>query len=305
MDYKFTYIDTMNALNSWAKTELFNESIKIDENSENIYFIQFLNYKNKLITHKSRKVTFSESFNIPKEFKKGLNNLVKGLKKGENVNPYLSKDSLNASKSDGLLDAFGVKHFHLGTKIKKGFIERTGPIALAFVNEYEAFFIKITQHGHGHGLIWADPDILEIIHRDRPDLIRSSKVTFMRVSNPIKSAENIKLFRDINVNSIIELKDGTQYGPHKNGQSLANYKYEHSKNFTLICKALEKEIRKNQIAFELNYGRKISKIEFSLQRVEDDLISGIMKVFLMSNEYYSLNLLLIKSSHQIPTKTRT
>ncbi|ENV94175.1 hypothetical protein F937_03579 [Acinetobacter calcoaceticus ANC 3680] len=305
MDYKFTYIDTMKAVNSWAKTELFNQSIKVDENRENIYFIQFLNYKNKLVTHKSRKVTFSKSFNVPKEFKKGLHNLVKDLKKGENVNPYLSKASLDASKSDGLLDAFGVKHFHLGTKIKKGFIERTGPIALAFVNEYEVFFIKITQHGHGHGFIWTDPDILEIIHRDRPDLIRSSKFTLMRVSNPVKSAEDIKTFREINVNSIIELKDGTQYGPHKNGQSLANYKFEHSNTFRLICKSLEKEIRNNQIAFELNYGRKISKIEFSLQRVEDNLISGIMRVFLMSNESYSLNILLIKSSNKIPTKTRS
>lgn len=305
MDYKFTYIDTMKAINSWAKNELINKSIKNDENHDVDYFIQFLNYKNKLVSQKPRKVTFSKSFNVPKEFKKGLDNLAKRLRKGENVNPYLSKASLDASKSDGLLDAFGVKHFHLGTVIKKGFIERTGPIALAFINENEVFFIKITLHGHGLGLIWADPDILEIIHRNRPDLIRSSKVTMMRASNAIKSAKDIKIFRDINVNSIIELKDGTQYGQHKNGQSSANFKIAHTFSFINLCKFLEKEIRLNQIAFELNYERKISKIEFTIQKLDDNKIIGMMRVFLLNNESYLIEIPLIKSSIKVPTKIRT
>ena len=79
---------------------------------------------------------------LPK-IKKGFDRLKEKLINGEDVNAYLSKSSIIANSVDGMLDNFGIKHFHLGEMVKNDFIERTGEIALGLVTDSEVFLLLV------------------------------------------------------------------------------------------------------------------------------------------------------------------
>lgn len=289
MDYQFTYQDTFKVLDDWAKKELSLLSIEVTNDKDIPYFIQYQNYISKKIEVKPRKVSHSKKLIIPESHKNGFDKLIRSIKHGADINPYLSKQSNNASNSDGLLDSFGVKHLHLGSDIQNGFIERTGPIALVFIDDSEVFFIKIVNHGRGNGLIWYDPEILEIIHEERPNFIIKSKVTMMKISNPLKTAQDIRGFRRVQLNGTIELKDGTQYSTSNGfGQSAANFQISHTSKMIDLIKAIMREIRLQQIACESNYVMKISNIKPIILEYNKNYIHVEMQITFINNIKASL-----------------
>ena len=225
----FSYDDALLALNDWAKNKLIEANVEYEKTGRVPFFIQYLNYQAKLVRSTSRKITCSKEFSVSPENQKGFDNLCNMLATGENVNEYLSKLSLSANRIDGMMDNFGIKHFHLGDTIENGFIKRTQEIALGLVTDKEVFFILSKNHGKGHGNIWYEKDVLEILHKQRPDLIEHCKVTHMEnLSNPISNTKDIKNLRDGNINTPITLDDGTSYMPFKLGQTMAGFSIMHT-----------------------------------------------------------------------------
>ena len=252
---KFTYDDALVIVNNWAKDKFIKENIDYDESGEVLYFIQYLNYRSKLVIAKPRNVVLSKQFSISPENKKGFDRLKEKLINGEDVNAYLSKSSIIANSVDGMLDNFGIKHFHLGEIVKNDFIKRTGEIALGLVTDSEVFFVVSKQHGKGYGDIWYEKDVLEIIHKEKPSLISHCKVENMiDISPTISDTKDIKYYRNSNINGAITLDDGSTYMPFNLGQTLAGYGVGH----TLYSQKLPKTFLNWQIAF-----KKIIKIMFS------------------------------------------
>lgn len=236
---KFTYDDALLMVNNWAKNKLIDKNIDYDETGEIPYFIQYLNYRSKLILAKPRVVVLSEKFSVLPENQNGFDKLKEKITAGEDINVYLSKSSIKASAVDGMLDNFGIKHFHLGEVIENGFIKRTGEVALGFVTNDEVFFIISKQHGKGHGDIWYEKDVLEIIHKEKPKLIEHCKVKYMTDISPIISDTNdIKSNRNANINSGITLDDGSVYMPNNLGQTLAGFGMEHTMKMQYIAKQI-------------------------------------------------------------------
>lgn len=239
------YLYFQNFLNNWAKNTLIEENISFKNDEETIpYFIQLLNHKSKLIKPIPRNVSFSRNFQISPDNQEGFNQLLTCIKNGINVNPYLSKISLDGGKVDGLLDNYGLKHFHLGKEEEENsnFIQRTGELALVFITNDEVFFVASKMHGRGHGLIWYEKDVLEILHQERPDLISNFKVeNFTDISPTITEALDIKRLRDKQINTYITLSDGAVYGPINLGQSTAGYSITHSFELINTSKAMWKD----------------------------------------------------------------
>ena len=236
---KFTYNDALLIVNNWAKDKFIKENIDYDESGEVPYFIQYLNYRSKLVIAKPRNVILSKQFSISPENKKGFNRLKEKLINGEDVNAYLSKSSIIANSVDGMLDNFGIKHFHLGEIVKNDFIKRTGEIALGLVTDSEVFFVVSKQHGKGYGDIWYEKDVLEIIHKENPKLIKHCKVEYITDIYPIISnTEEIKSNRNANVNVAITLDDGSSYMPFNLGQTLAGYGVGHTSYMQHIAKTI-------------------------------------------------------------------
>ena len=220
----FSYDDAFLALSDWAKNKLIEANVEYEKSGRVPFFIQYLNYQAKLVRATSRKVTYSKEFSVSPENQKGFDSLCNLLTTGKNVNAYLSKSSLSAKRIDGMLDNFGIKHFHLGDTIENGFIKRTKEIALGLVTDEEVFFILSKNHGKGHSNTWYETDVLEILHKQRPDLIEHCKVTHMcDLSNLISNTKDIKNFRDSNINAPITLDDGTSYMPFNLGQTTAGF----------------------------------------------------------------------------------
>lgn len=198
--------------------------VKFSRNSDNSPYCQYLNYLSKLISTKPRAVSQSSKFNIDDAYIDGFNNLKSDIVQGKDINPYLSKLINVAKKSDGMLDHFGCKHFHLGNELENNgdFVERTGPLAIGFVTNDEIFFIDVKTHTKDQDdTLWYEQDVIEIIHQERPDLIERFKVTeFVDISPKFDTPEQIKAMRDIGVNTHIVIDDTTAYAPMNLGNTL-------------------------------------------------------------------------------------
>ena len=259
----FTYEDALNTINNWAKEQLILKIVNFKNSGEIPFFVQYLNYLSKLIITNPRKVEKARNFEITPKNYDGFVELVNAFELGLDINPYLSKGILNAEKVDGMLDNFGVKHFHLGNKIENNFFKRTGEIALAIVTNDEVFFIASKQHGKGHGDIWYEKDVIEIVHEERPDLIEHCKVSeFEELSNDISDTNDIKTLRDANLNTAITLDDGTSYMPFNLGQSLAGFSAMFSVKMINVAKDIHSLIS-TIIQEQINIGFQINNCEIS------------------------------------------
>ena len=66
---------------------------------------------------------------ITTKIKDGLDMFIKSAQSGMDLKPYTSTHILNADYADGMLNDWGIFHFHLGTKTgNKGFIKRTDEV---------------------------------------------------------------------------------------------------------------------------------------------------------------------------------
>lgn len=259
----FTYEDALKTINNWAKEQLILKNINFNNSGKVPFFVQYLNYLSKLISSNPRTVEKARNFEINPENYDGFMELVNGFELGLDINPYLSKGILSAEKVDGMLDNFGVKHFHLGNEIENNFFKRTGEIALAIITDDEVFFIASKQHGKGHGDIWYEKDVIEIVNEERPELIEHCKVSmFEELSNDISDTGDIKNLRDANVNTTITLDNGTSYMPFNLGQSLAGFSAMFSVKMINVAKdihSLISTITQEQI----NIGFQIKNCEVS------------------------------------------
>ena len=83
-----------------------------------------------------RKVLKPAGFECPPQFNSGLQKLEQAIEVGESLAPYRSKSITSARFRDGLLDCWGIHHFHLGTDVtKEGFIERTDDLLFCRIDD--------------------------------------------------------------------------------------------------------------------------------------------------------------------------
>lgn len=211
-------------LEAYAKNFFdLNPSWKFDSSKK--LFPQLCNLLHKLINKNPRKVFFSKKFHVPDDLQAGLDALVSKLKNGEDVNPYLNKPSVDPKQQDGMLNHFGIHHFHLGANLKGNFMERTGIIAFVLIRNDIAFFIDAPLHGKdADPLVWSKQNYIQIIHDEKPELISKFKVDGILRSDPLDD-QNINDLRKKNVNAFIQVNDGTHYlepgfGTVASGESL-------------------------------------------------------------------------------------
>lgn len=111
----------------------------------------------------------------------------------------------------------------------------------------------------------------------------------MKISNPLKTAQDIRSFRSVQLNGAIELKDGTQYSTSNGfGQSAADFQFSHTSQMIVLIKAIMREIRLQQIACESNYVMKISNIKPIILEYNKNYIHVKMQITFINNIKASL-----------------
>lgn len=198
---------TCNLYSEWIKAirqEFTNEGFSHSGLSDQDCAIQWQSWNRRLVSPKSRVIEKADSFTCPTELQSGLNGLEAALSNGDNVKPWQSKLVDRVSYEDGLLNDYGVLHFHLGETLESnGYIKRTGPLLFAIVRDAAVYEIGI--YGHAD---WYELDILNIIDRNWPELLDPVTIKAIDTAYSPKTKEEIKALRDANVCSIISLDSG-------------------------------------------------------------------------------------------------
>ena len=189
---------------------------------DEIPFVYF-NTEQRLVENRPREIHLSDHFSCPSELERGWEILKNKIESGQDIKPHLSKLALKPTNKDSLLNDWRVHHFHLGEELQGDFTKRTGPLLFAIVADNDFYAINIFCHGK-----WADDAIVEIIHKNWPDIISNYKIqNSTELSHQETPQERLDL-RKNQINSFFECSDGTIYAPMGGGSATSGYNVENT-----------------------------------------------------------------------------
>lgn len=198
---------TCDLYSEWIKAirqEFTNEGFDHSGLSDQDCAIQWQSWNRRLVSSKSRAIKMADTFSCPTEFQTGLAGLEVAFLNGDNVQPWQSKLVDEIFYEDGLLNDYGVLHFHLGETLENnGYIKRTGLLLFAVVRDATVYEIGI--YGHGD---WYEVDILNIIDRNWPELLDHVTIKAIDTVYSPRTKEEIKALRNANICAIIPLSSG-------------------------------------------------------------------------------------------------
>lgn len=282
-EFQIEHIDLFNDWSNLIKTELDEQLFNTNGLNEDEISILYFSNRKKIIDPKKRTIFKSDIFNCPSEHQLGLELIESKLTKGELLRPFQSRQLKKLKTKDGLLFDWGIYHLHLGTEIQSdGFIERTGPLLYLIIDDFNAYFIDVLNHGE-----WTNQELLRIIHRNWPQTIESSRIKGKGIVGLEKnfSDEEINQLRRANVNVLIEIEPGVIYigpggGVAGNGQSAeaVNAYIENRNNL----KRLEDQIIKNTSDF-------LKQVFTNLDFIKNKKLNFRMEKGLLSHEILEVN----------------
>jgi len=158
-----------------------------------------------------RTLSVSDVFNVPCSHTQGWTLFVKKVSRGDDLHPHLSGAHRSLFNHDGLLNDWGIHHFHLGIKPQvknQSLVERTGPVVIGYVTDEIFYAIGIYDH---HPAPWSKPELVEILHRNWPEVISQFKVNGF-TGDSLSEYQRGHL-RKKNCAIFVEVSDGTVYMP--------------------------------------------------------------------------------------------
>jgi hypothetical protein len=206
---------------------------------------RYFNLQHRLISRRPRTVRRANGFTCPPAVQDGLT-LVEGkITRGEDLRPHLSRGLTNIDYSDGLLNDWGIYHFHLGTTLDAdGFIKRSGPLLFARITEDDVCFIDVRAHG-----AWTSLSLLQTVHANWPDSLERFRLrgvvglAYPPGEGPPTDAQ-ISQLRRANVNVLHELSPSQVYAPAGGGYATSGM----SINVVRVNDALVRSLRDTEDA---------------------------------------------------------
>ncbi|UZM12120.1 hypothetical protein LZV00_15305 [Pseudomonas kielensis] len=122
-----------------------------------------------------RQTALATSFSVPADLQHGFDGLCSAIHQGDPLSPYLSRSTFSVDKADGLLDDWGILHFHLGTeRLPNGLIKGTKIVAFGLVRPNCVYFLDTYPHGPGHPDAWVREHLIHTIEVNWPSLLPTS-----------------------------------------------------------------------------------------------------------------------------------
>jgi len=269
-------LNSIDLYNDWLdiiKKDLLELGYNISNYDNDKISILYYSLQKRLISQIPRTINKHNDFVCPAELQAGLTILEDKIKNGDDLKPYQSRKLKKFDDNDGLLYDWGIYHFHLGTEMNNdGFIKRTGPLLYAMINDKNAYFIGVFNHG-----AWTMQEMLSIIHINWPSAIKQYKLEGVTQLEKKFNDEEIKHMRSANVNTVLEIAPSAFYigpggGIAGSGNSIeAVLRYQNMRRQFLN---IEKNLRENpkeylnQIFKNLDFS-KVDIMDFELVREED------------------------------------
>ncbi|MDN3559255.1 hypothetical protein [Vreelandella neptunia] len=177
----------------------------------------YFNAEKRRPDQRIRSVEISDAFACPVDFQAGWERLKIIIETGGDITPNLSKLVDRLNNKDSLLNDWGIHHFHLGETLNGSFIKRTGSLLFALVTKDKFYAINIFDHS-----AWADQDIVEIVHRNWPDVVSQYQIKNVMSTTEFSESDKLTL-RAKNTNSFFTVSDGTVYAPIGGGVVSSGY----------------------------------------------------------------------------------
>jgi hypothetical protein len=203
---------------------------------------RYFDARRRRIAPAPRTIKIAHDFVCPPEHETGWKVLQEKVRKGEDINPHLSKRHESLLNPDGLLAEWGVHHFHLGVSADPkhpAYVGRTGPLVYALVDDQSFCAINVYTHQS-----FEDSGILEIIHRNWPEMI--SRYRLKGVTAGVWNQAQRRALRNKNGNVLVATADGTVYMPISGGVMASGVNAEAVK----LADYFQDKIREVQANFE-------------------------------------------------------
>jgi hypothetical protein len=251
-EYKINNMDFYNDWIEELRQSLVNQGHQVVQSASGLDICkQYFGLLHRRVAPQPRKVVVSQELKCPKEFEQRFDNFKTKVVQGDNLNPHLSRE---IKKPDKLLNEWGIHHFHLNTIVEAdGFVKRSGPILFALVTSDTFYCLTVMEHGSKYPEVWSDQQIIEIIHSNWPILIEQYNSGLLTMDKVTRTERN--QFRKSNVNTFVEVGDGTIYslpggGSMLDGSSMKIF-MTHQQNAYLLSQK-EQQIRDNIVDIASN-----------------------------------------------------
>ncbi|MDR3435419.1 hypothetical protein [Telmatospirillum sp.] len=173
--------------------------------------LSYLNVRHRRVPVRPRKV-HRRGYIVPPALAQGHAEFLAAVTQGDDLRPYQSTRLTDANFNDGMLNDFGIQHFHLGIgpyPRLPGFKDRTGDVLLAMVRPDDFYAIGIFGHG-----VWSDWDLLDFVYADWPKLLEPVEVKgVLGMARSVSKADHAEL-RKNGINTFTRRPDGKYHmGP--------------------------------------------------------------------------------------------
>ena len=177
----------------------------------------YLNVRRRRVSIRRRTV-HKAAYSVPFDLVEGEKKFLAKAKAGDDLRPHQSTRLEQSNYEDGMLNDFGIQHFHLGTTqhpTKPSFFARTDPLLFAMVREDDLYCIGC--YGHGD---WSRATLLDVIHENWPDTIAGYSLDGLMLAHSYTDDEHERL-RRADINIVTQRPDGTIHMGPGGGTTLA------------------------------------------------------------------------------------
>lgn len=179
--------------------------------------LSYLNVRRRRVPIRPRKI-HKAHYSVPTHLVNGELQFLAKVASGGDLRPYQSTKIEKPTFNDGMLDDFGIQHFHLGiTKHPKNpsFVARQDPLLFALVHDDDFFCIGYFSHGN-----WSKKTLLDIVHSNWPDAISVYSIRGAQLTVQYTDKEHEHL-RNAGINVFTTRPDGIIHTGPGGGITLA------------------------------------------------------------------------------------
>lgn len=221
---------------------------------------QYFYVRSRMIPAKRRSVHISKALEaklltIDSNWATLVNVIKDHFQTGGRVSKFLSKKIFDATFNDGLLNDYGLHHFHLSDQLDDSgfFVKRSDMLLFALVYESDAFFIDVAPHPDERiatDFGWVRQDLLTIMNSNWPQLIEPhiAKGTSGDVLTDTQKKElrrkHINVFHQVGDKSLFPIGGGvTMAGTNMLCQVLGDKLIHEIENLQRHCETQPSDIR--------------------------------------------------------------
>jgi hypothetical protein len=205
----------------------------------------YANVQHRRVPQRPRIVHKPAAYPIPADLVAGEQAFIAKVAAGDDLRPHQSTNLERADFNDGLLNDFGLQHFHLGIgphPTKPGFMARTEPVLFALVRDDDFYSLGCYPHG-----AWSMTSLLDLIHSTWPDVIAPYTAKLVQGLGQTHTDAEIALLRKAGILTLTQRPDGTVHLPPGGGVTSSRQSGKVARDAARIkrhCGEIEAEIKR-------------------------------------------------------------